>query len=278
MSDQNFALNPLGHSYDQITGGNYFTGNPLINERQNKAFWGQMKQNYQHFETTDVTASDKATVDSIVENIGKYRILGKKIMEQDRYSRLLDNSIKNHETHKMLGEIIKYTTKEGGLTDENAPISFANMKDPGLLIRQDRNFSLTASGSHNKNLDKLVQIAIKSYSPEFAAAILKEAGDGIGVDDKLVKAILVDSKEKMDKNTYNRFITRTAEAYEKYTGKSLDNFIRAQYPKFGLEVSWFGANKKGNQYLAILDNARQNTHDVGGFMTSFGAMGMMGAY
>jgi hypothetical protein len=75
---------------------------------------------------------------------------------------------------------------------------------------------------------------------------------------------------------YNKFIAETAVAYEKLSGgESIDDFIRTQYPKRllripGLDCSlivgplapMFGANKKGENYLSIIDYARKRTNTI----------------
>ncbi len=259
--------------YDQLSGSTLAGGTTsgslmsAINPRHQNAFMGEMHSLSNNYESKDIMNRDAGTLEPMIKALGEYRVFGKKYMEKDRLTKMLDYGVQQDGAHKTLAAIQLYTAKEGGLKNGHGSMDFTNLSDPGLLVRQTKSIALTAPGAHNKNIEKLTDIAIKAHSPQFAAALIAEAGKGLGVNDKTVKAILVDSKEQMNEVAYNKFIADTSNAYEQMTGKSMDKFIRTQYSKASILgigfTSIFGANQKGSQYLDIIDNSRQNTHGLG---------------
>jgi len=248
-----------------------------MNPRHLKAFMGQSQINLNCYETGDILHCDLNTLMPMAETLHENRcwITGRKIFGRDRVLKLLNNDSPSG-AHKSLALYKLYCAKYGGLKDKNGSIDFHNLKDPGLLIKQSKDFwTLHAAGTHNKTIDKLTDIAVNAYSPELAVVLIRESGNGVNINDKIVKKLLLDSNKNMDENAYNKFITEIDTAYKELTGKSLDKFIKEEYSKDPFGLGWFGANKQGNEYLSILDNARQNTHGMNNNIFSLG-FGMMG--
>ncbi|HSA07125.1 MAG TPA: hypothetical protein P5556_08075 [Candidatus Gastranaerophilales bacterium] len=246
---------------------------PGLPQRYRDAYFGELDFSYNNFETNDIMNQD-STIDPMAETLGEYRIFGKRFKENDRIENLLNNTLAGKGEHKFLAAMTKYCAQEGGLKNEKGKIDFANLNDPGLLFRQTRNMSITAAGSHNENMDKLAKIIVNAKNADFAAAIISEAGDGHNADDKILKAILVDSKQSMDEASYNKFVSKTAASYKKLTGESLEDFIRTQYSKDPFGFGIFGANEQGHEYLTIIDTARQKDQNLRNPMMGFGIIGI----
>ncbi|NLF83324.1 MAG: hypothetical protein GX568_04990 [Candidatus Gastranaerophilales bacterium] len=253
----------------------------MMNPRHVDAVTGQAEVDFHKYDTADILNEDIQTLKPMAETLHRYRdpVWGKRIIEKDRVGKLLDIENDKAGNHKVAALYKLYCAMYGGLKDKNAPITFENLLDPGLLVRQSqRFFAIRASSKRSKDIEKLTRVAVEGYNPELAAVLLKEMGEGIGVDDKTVRAILVDSKKKMDDATHKRFITEIDAAYQKLTGgETLDDYIYKQYPYviFGkvIKSSKLGSNETGKEYLAMIDEARQKTHHVSNPGNIWGAIG-----
>lgn len=259
----------------------------MLNQtRQLDAITGQAGADFHKYDTANILQEDMQTIEPLADSLHQYRdpIWGKRLpIEKDRVNKLLNIENDKAGDHKVAALYKVYCAKYGGLKNEKGPITFENLKDPGLLVKQSKKFlAITAPQAHTKTIAKLTQVAVDSYNPQLAAVLLKEMSEGIGVDDKTVKAIFVDSKEKMDDATHKRFITDVDLAYRKmYHGHSLDHYIHSQYPGIDIlglgiiKTSIFGTNHKGHEYQTILDEARQTTHHVSNPMAVLEMSGIM---
>jgi hypothetical protein len=253
----------------------------MMSPRHIDAITGQAGSDFHKYDTADILHQDMQTLKPMAESLNRYRtpIWGKRWAEKDRVGKLLDIENDKAGDHKVAALYKLYCAMYGGLKDNNAPITFENLQDPGLLIEQSKKFFAIRAGSkRTKEIEKLTQVAVEGYNPELAAVLLKEMGEGIGVDDKTVRAILVDSKKKMDDATHKRFITDIDAAYQKLSGgETLDDYIYKQYPYviFGkiVKSSKLGSNETGKEYLALIDEARQATHHVSNQGDILGAIG-----
>lgn len=248
----------------------------MMNPRHINAVTGQAGADFHKYDTADILQQDIQTLKPMAEALEQYRVMGKRIFERDRVSNLLDIENDRAGNHKVAALYKLYCAMYGGLKDENAPITFDNLKDPGLLIKQSKRlFAPTAAQSRSKEIEQLTQVAVEGHNPELAAVLLNEMSKRIGVDDKTVKAILVESREHMDDATHKRFLTEVNEAHQHLTGKTLDKYIHKNYSKGGIFkfLHIFGANEKGKEYLEVLDTANKIVHHVSNPGDILGAIG-----
>ncbi|OGI04193.1 MAG: hypothetical protein A2Y25_08790 [Candidatus Melainabacteria bacterium GWF2_37_15] len=220
--------------------------------------------NYKQYESRDIAAQDAENLKPLAESLHEWRlpILGKRLpfVESERVSRILGNQDTISGENKTMALYQVYCAEYGGLKNPNNPVSFDNLKDPELLIDQSRGlFSFLGFNKETQELNQLKEAAIKAHNPELSAMLLKQAGSGLGTEEKVIDSMLVDSKKHMKEGEYNRYIVDTAKAFKKIYGESLDNYIKSEY-SFGEE----------SRLLDVLDHARQRTND-----TNTGMFGMM---
>lgn len=218
---------------------------PEFNEYMFDGLTASAPSMYKQALTTSITANEREQLQPLIDNLGKWRIFGKRVAENDAVRNILNYRDEITGQSKPLALIYAYSAEKGGTKQPILPgqeINFTDLNDPDLLIRQSSGplsfFGVARwTGVH----DSLANAAVEMRNGELAAMLIKQTGDGIGSDEQGIKKLLVDSKEGMSDGEYGIFIADTAMAYEKMYGESLDDYIRTQYSPLGIAGAVSGA-------------------------------------
>ncbi len=188
----------------------------MMNSRYSDGIMSAMDLGYHNYEASSVAHFDQDTIKETARTLAQYRepFFGWRFLYKDRVDKILQ--VRNEtDAHKLAAVNNEYCKENGG-------------GDPIDLIRDIRGFGIWASGRHNERLEQLAKAAVIGRNPDLAAALIKSAGDGIKINHKLVRAILIDSKEHMGSASHARFITETSNAFKQMTGESMADFVAAQ--------------------------------------------------
>lgn len=185
-------------------------------------------------EVASISTTDMEQMKPLIDNLGKWRIFGNRVAENNAVIKMLDYSDVISGKNKAVALFLGYTAEKGGLKDPNGSLTYENLKDPDLFVKESRSpLSFMGIGNTNKVIEQLQQTAVKARDPYLAAIMLNQAGYGIATDEKGVEKILVDSKNEMSDGEHAVFVADTANAYQKLYGESLDDFLRVNYSPIG---------------------------------------------
>jgi len=215
---------------------------------------------FNSYDTSSITQADAKNLEDLADTLHEWRpFLGKRLFEGNEVTQIFHDALNNNfeGQNKAIGLYLTYNAKYGGLKDPNGPISFENLKDPGLLIKQSRGLTSFFNGERTTEaIHTLTDMALKAQNPHLAALLLKQAGHGWGKDDAQIQKILVDSRENMSEGQYARFISDTSRAFEKLNGERLSDFINRKYSSIGIETTIAPPNSEGQAIISKI-NASQ---------------------
>ncbi len=195
---------------------------------------------FNNLETQEIRELDRENLEPMADAIHEFRgPAGFRWANGER----IDSILKAYDivdAHKLIALNEIYCEKYGEVDE------LTGRGDPLALIKDLERVAGVAAWGHNRRIEQLAAAAIVGQNPQLAAALLKAAGEGIGVDDKMVEAILIKSKKTMDKPTHASFMAETAKVFQEIThpsvdnpGESLDDFIAREYA-FGKKTAFVG--------------------------------------
>ncbi len=167
------------------------------------------------FEVNNIRFADRSILEQMAESIRAQRdpLFGFRIANGDRIDQILEINDPKIDPLKLIALNDIYCKKYG----KGDPLTFIN--------------ELEALGGHadwgyNSRIEQMVKAAVMGRNPQLAAALILAAGEGPGVDGRIIGGILINSKDEMNAPTHALFVARIAEAFKQISGgETLDDFI-----------------------------------------------------